>query len=241
MAVVWPAFLLAGIAGFIDALGYLELSQVFTAHMSGNSAAVGAHLGEGDWHNAMVHGLAIPAFIFGAAIGVMVERAANRKRARGRLAPAYALEMLLLIAFMTLSEVHPRPPLAPGSPKFFVLVWLLAVAMGLQSATLRRAGGMRVRTTFVSGMLTNMTEEGTLYLVELWERWRGGPSEKGRESLGRRAAEFGLIFGCFLVGGIGGGFGEARWGSWALVVPLAGLVVAVANDWVSRSGGGAER
>ncbi len=57
---IWPAVLLAWVAGFVDSLGYLALAKVFTAHMSGNSAAVGAELGAGNWHEAMVKGLAIP-------------------------------------------------------------------------------------------------------------------------------------------------------------------------------------
>ncbi len=229
---IWPAILLAWIAGFVDALGYLALAKVFTAHMSGNAAAVGAQLGSGNWHEAMVRGLAIPAFILGIAIGTATE-ALVRRWVASKLAIAFALEISLLVCFMAIEPGAGGRSPNPGSLGYFVRVWLLTLAMGIQSATLRHAGGMRVRTTYVSGMLTNMTESGVMYLMQLWggqnDRQSPGASTDSAP-LGPHAINFGLIFLSFLIGGICGGYAQVSWGSLALVAPCAGLLFLVVKD-----------
>lgn len=236
MEELWPAILLAWIAGFVDALGYLALSNVFTAHMSGNSASLGANLGRGDWHEVMTRGVAIPPFIVGIALGVLVENLARQGQKSARLAPAFGLELVFLLVYMCID--HLRGPIAvpSGTPVFFVLVALLALAMGVQSATLRRAGSTKVRTTFISGMLTNMTENGVNYLLSEWRKWSGRPlDETGPgQPFGLLAVKFGLIFFSFLIGGVCGGFGQAAWGSIALLAPMAGLAILIAEQWMHR-------
>jgi uncharacterized membrane protein YoaK (UPF0700 family) len=229
--------LLAWIAGFVDALGYLALSKVFTAHMSGNAAAVGAELGIGNWHEAMVRGLAIPGFMVGIGVGTCSEVLAHRSGLQARLVAALGLEMALLLGFIVLEPNLPDTKPAVGTLGFFLRVWLLASAMGLQSATLRRAGGTRVRTTYVTGMLTNMVVSAVQYLLRFAGyhfHGQASNSRVSRTSLGRRARMFGMIFFSFLLGGICGGLGEVRWGSMALVAPMAGLLLVALEDWMSR-------
>ena len=50
-----------------------------------------------------------------------------------------------------------------GSGVFYVVVILAALAMGLQSAYLRRVSGASVHTTFITGMLTALAEAGVAY------------------------------------------------------------------------------
>ena len=40
---------LTGIGGFVDAVGYIALFQIFTANMSGNSIHIGMYLGQRNW------------------------------------------------------------------------------------------------------------------------------------------------------------------------------------------------
>jgi uncharacterized membrane protein YoaK (UPF0700 family) len=234
---VWPAILLAWVAGFVDALGYLDLAHVFTAHMSGNSASFAAHLGRGDWQEAMVRGLAIPPFIIGVALGVLAEKLAVRRRDRARLAPAFGLELICLTAFICIDRLRSPGVVEPGKPVFFCLASLLALAMGLQSATLRRAGGTKVRTTYISGMLTNMTENGVYYVLRKWRRnCRQSQEESTSEQpFGRLAAKFGLIFLSFVAGAACGGFGQTVWGSPSLLAPICGLGVLIAQDSICRA------
>ncbi len=228
---LWPAILLAWIAGFVDALGYLALAKVFTAHMSGNAAAVGAEMGAGKWHEAMIRGLAIPGFVLGVALGETMGSLSGSRSAEARNRPrrlaSLSLELFLLVGFLVLEKLSSGSP-APGTFAYFVRVWLLALAMGVQTSALRRGGGARVRTTFISGMLTKMTLTAITWLFHLS---RSSSPASFRDSAASRAVLYGLIVFAFLTGGICGGFGEVRWGSIALVFPMAALLIIIVADW----------
>jgi len=49
----WIALSLAIIGGFVDAVGYLALFRLFTAHMRGNTVAGGADLAQQEWSEAV--------------------------------------------------------------------------------------------------------------------------------------------------------------------------------------------
>jgi uncharacterized protein DUF1275 len=60
------AFFLSGVGGCIDAIGVLTLGGLFVSHMSGNSAALGAAFGHGDWRTGSPHLFAVPLFPYRA-------------------------------------------------------------------------------------------------------------------------------------------------------------------------------
>lgn len=225
---IWPAVFLALVAGFIDALGYLVLAHLFTAHMSGNAAALGAYAGQHDWGNVVLRALPIPAFVLGGAAGAVAVTIANRRRARAQLAPAFGLELLLLIAFQ-LAFPHLRPAAAPGTAALTILVSLLAAAMGVQAATLRRVGDEEVNTSFVTGMLVDTVEECVAWAFE-----RGNPAEARRRR--RHAGLFAAIFFAFMIGAVAGSVSETRWGENALFAPMLVLAIVITEElWHGRT------
>src|SRR5436853_6720214 len=68
----WAAFLLAWVAGFSDAIGFLVLQQLGASFMSGNSMATGAALGQMDWPSVLQHGLPILSFVLGLILGFLM-------------------------------------------------------------------------------------------------------------------------------------------------------------------------
>ena len=80
----WLALLLAGVAGAVDAVGYLLLLHLFTAHMSGNSVAMGLSIGQTQWQTALLRAIPIPLFVFGVALGTAVIEIAIRQRIRSQ-------------------------------------------------------------------------------------------------------------------------------------------------------------
>ncbi len=150
---------LAVVAGFVDAVGYLSL-DLFTAHMSGNSARLGVYVAGHAFGKALVAAFAVAIFAASIVLGTLLMELATRA---GRRAPEVLVllaQALLLASFTIVGEVvavHGRIPRQP-SGRFFALVACVVAAMGLQTSSLQRVSGRTIRTTFVSGMLTTLAD-----------------------------------------------------------------------------------
>lgn len=237
---VAPAFALAWAAGGVDAIGFLTLFHLFTAHMSGNSAATGAYLGQHDWAEGLRRAFPVPVFVAGVALGsAVVESGLRRKVARPLLA-TLGLECALIAVFL----IWGRDLTAQGSLRgpsggdFFALTALPTLAMGVQNAVLRRVGPVSVRTTYVTGMLTNFAEKGVALCFWLRDRTRG----RGRRRLGlalrvfvrrpelARMGLFGGIWVSYIWGAYLSSEALGHWGLYALLLPLACLLCLIAAD-----------
>src|SRR5262249_58742304 len=86
----WMAVLLDGVGGYVDAVGYLLLFQLFAANMSGNSILLGVALGQGQWQAALRQALPIPLFVVGVVLGAVLRLALGWRggRRRGAVPPA---------------------------------------------------------------------------------------------------------------------------------------------------------
>jgi len=89
--------LLAVSAGCVDAVGFLLLFGLFTAHLSGDTTHLAVDLGSGDFgHDALARLAVLVVFVAGIVVGVAI-MAANAKRRRGLLAVEIALLMALMV------------------------------------------------------------------------------------------------------------------------------------------------
>ncbi|MCA0963512.1 YoaK family protein [Salipiger bermudensis] len=153
------AAMLSLVAGALNAAGF-ELAGLFSANMTGNISAMADNLAKGGWGAALLFGLIVVVFIFGALIaGLLIE--AGRQRGKRRIyAAVVALEagLLILTGLAALAGLT-------GADGVEVIC-LLAVALGMQNAVSTRISRARVRTTHVSGMATDIG----LSLAGLWLR-----------------------------------------------------------------------
>ena len=228
----WLAVLLAWVAGIVDAVGYLTLFRLFTAHMSGNSVEMGLRLGQGDWAEALRRAVPIPLFVLGVALGAALSEAAARRGMRSTFALVLALEAALLLTFMLYGSGSLRGGAFPSTTDwtYYLPVALLVLAMGLQTATLQRVGGRTVRTTYVTGMLTNLALASVTYLFWRYDRKRGqvGADDKGASL--QRVALLGAIWCAYALGAILGGYAELHWALRSLLFPLCALAAVIALD-----------
>ncbi|HEV3450994.1 MAG TPA: DUF1275 family protein [Acidimicrobiia bacterium] len=216
------AFLLAGIAGFVDAVGFLTLFGLFTAHLSGNTARLGVELGRGDAAAALAYAVPIAVFIGAVFVGAATTAAA-RSRGRTALAPLLAAEAVLVAVFMVLGTLlRDAGDLTPRSAAYYALAATIVTAMGLQTASLRHVCGIAVQTTFITGMVVSFAEE-------LVAAVRGDDADASR-----RAGVHGLLLGAYLGGAVAGSALDTAWSLWALTVPVAALVALTAAG-VERS------
>jgi uncharacterized membrane protein YoaK (UPF0700 family) len=209
------AWSLAGIAGALNATGFYAFG-LYSSHMTGNTSAIADHLALGDLAGAATYLALIAAFIAGAAVSAMLINAGQRSRLNGIYAFSILLEAILLAcigcAQIWLAEMHRVP----------FLVFGLSFVMGLQNAVVTRISGARIRTTHVTGMITDIgIELGNL--AELaFRRGAGGAQEVAlnREKLGLHA----VTVLSFLAGGTIGVLTYRAWGS----VLIFGAAVALA-------------
>lgn len=213
----WLALALAAVAGAVDGTGYLLLYRIFTSHMSGNTVAMMIYVAGGDWHESWRHIEPIVIFFFGIVAGIALTDLLVARRVARMFAIVCGLEFALLVVFFALA--HPAQQ--------WMVVWP-AAAMGVQNAMLRRVGDHKVRTTFVTGMLTNTAQGLVETATALFSRSGGDAREKFADF-----TFYGGIWLCFACGGILAALIAIGHGRWALLLPLSGLAVLIAYDLVA--------
>jgi len=135
------ACLLAGLAGFVDAIGFIQSGGFFVSFMSGNSTRLAVGIAE--WAAAAATAFAIIlCFLAGVIGGTLLGSRFEARR------PAAVLFLIaLLIAAAALAEGQGAPMLAIG---------LLAVAMGSENAVFEAAGEVRIGLTYMTGSLVRI-------------------------------------------------------------------------------------
>ncbi|MGH9304386.1 MAG: YoaK family protein [Acidimicrobiales bacterium] len=218
-------FCLAAIGGFVDAIGYLTLYHLFTAHMSGNTVAFGTAVGTGHWAEALRRGVPVAVFVFGVMVGTLINIRAGRAGLRPSLVAPLAVEGAALFAYVGLvaSDLTGRSILAGGTTtgNYYLAASLLVFAMGLQNATLRKVGTETVRTTYVTGILTDFAISAAHWFI-------ARRSDKHRTS--ERERGMALLAGLWFIytgGGVSGALAHVHFAIWAPVIPAA-VIVALA-------------
>ncbi len=232
---------LAWVGGFVDAVGYLLLYNIFTSNMTGNTALLGARLAARNWSNALYCFMPIVFFVAGAmASGVLLE-SGRRHGIRSVYALALGVEALLLGVFMVCAGaiVDMDGRIQPDAYwKFFPMLGLPALAMGLQNATITQISGSVVRTTHVTGVLTDLGLETVQLIYFLRDRTRGRLLERlgmalylsTRHTSVQRLALLISIWGSFAFGTTFGVLAMGKWSTACLIAPVSFLAFLVALD-----------
>ena len=112
-------------------------------------------------------------------------------------------------------------------------VLLLSFIMGLQNATVTKMSSSQIRTTHMTGVVTDLGIEMGKMLY--WNRTGTAPESQVRANQARLRLFAGLV-GMFLVGGIAGAAGFKHVG-FVFVVPLALVLLALSLPplWADRA------
>ena len=229
---------LAWVGGFVDAVGFLLLLQVFTSNMTGNTATLGRWIAEA--RPDMIAYAAFPILIFflGAALSGVLTIGGRRLGIRSFYALALSVEVVLLSAFMSIASFAPPP--ASGERAPLLLIALAALAMGLQNATITQIAGAVVRTTHVTGVLTDLGLESVQLAYWFRDRTRGRLRQRIRRALRisprhpslQRLLLLSSIWGSFLIGAVLGVLGLRYFGVTCLAGPIAFLAALVTLDLI---------
>jgi uncharacterized membrane protein YoaK (UPF0700 family) len=230
------AFLLTMVGGFVDAVGYIALFQVFTANMSGNSIHIGMYLGQHNWSDLLRPLCAIVSYVLGMLLTRIAIGIAGRVGYTRIASLTFAVEALLLAGFASAKPaMHLGQLVQLHSPPYFGFVAMLSFAMGVQTATLTNFGALSTYTTFVTGTLTKMTESITKALFWAWDELRqtGISHIVGKTAAHgdlRKSLMLAAIWAAYVIGAASGTLAKSRWELRALYLPVAVLVVVIVVD-----------
>lgn len=188
-----PILLLTWVAGTIDAIGYLGLGHVFTANMTGNAVLLGLAFGQGQFLAAFRALFALVGFTCGVAIGAILAHRAGTDvdQRRAFIGPIF-VEALVLALFALFLHL----PMIPRTQNvLYILIGLSAVAMGIQSAAVRRLNLPGIATTVLTGTITSFVAG---LVRQLHITYVSSPSEEPSVSGSGRSRHLGLQAGVFL-------------------------------------------
>jgi uncharacterized membrane protein YoaK (UPF0700 family) len=212
-------FTLAFVAGATNAGAFLAVKQ-YTSHMTGIVSSMADDLALG--HMALVLSAlgGLMSFIAGAATSAILVNHARRRRLHSEYAFPLLLEAALLLCFGLLGA---RLSSIEG---LFVpaTVMLLCFMMGLQNAVISKLSNAEIRTTHVTGIITDIGIE--LGKLVYWNRHElpGQPEVMANRPRLRLLSTLALSF---FVGGVLGALSFNHVG-YVATVPLALLLVALA-------------
>ena len=211
---------LAFVAGAINAGGFLAVHQ-YTSHMTGIVSAMADNWVTGSTAVALSGVGAIVSFAGGAACSAILINWARRRKLQSEFALPLLVEALLLLCFGVVGA-----NLATHIWLFVSMtVMLLCFIMGLQNAIVTKISNSVIRTTHVTGMVTDIgIELGKLIYVN-WDR-HGEKLPTVRANREKLRVQSTLLI-LFFVGGLAGAFGFSRMG-YAATIPLAAYLFALA-------------
>jgi uncharacterized membrane protein YoaK (UPF0700 family) len=141
--------------GLVDAISYLGLGRVFTANMTGNIVLLGFGIASNTGLPVLAPLVSLGSFLLGAgAGGVLATRMGDRHPAH--IARALAIEVSLIGGAAVLAAaVTIRPNGVSGD----IVIALLAFAMGVRNATVRRIGVPDLTTTVLTMTITGLAAD----------------------------------------------------------------------------------
>jgi uncharacterized membrane protein YoaK (UPF0700 family) len=216
---------LAFVAGAANAGGFLAVGQ-YTSHMTGMMSSVADNVVLGQLALAVAGVGALLAFLLGAMTTAWLVNWGMRQHLRSAYGLPLLLEALALLVFGLFGAA-----IGLVTQVFVPLtVVLLCFIMGLQNAVITKISKATIRTTHVTGLVTDLGLElgKLLYLNRLSGRQ---PVRADR----RRLRVHGQLVASFLVGGLLGALGFKHLG-YVSTVPLAALLLLLVmrpalEDW----------
>lgn len=226
------------VAGAINAGGFLAVGM-YTSHMSGVVSAMADNAVLGRWLLVWIGLWSLLAFIGGAMTTALMVRWALRRNLRSAYSRPLLVEAILLLVFGIFGaaiDAHSMA-LVPYT------VVLLCFIMGLQNALITKRSNAEIRTTHITGLVTDLgIELGNLFYVN-----RSFPdAPKVRANRTKIGNHLKLLLS-FILGALSGAWGFKAVGYSATVVLALILVMLVVRPlwfdfqawrtrWLGRAG-----
>lgn len=211
---------LAFVAGAMNAGGFLAVGQ-YTSHMSGIVSSVADNLAITSIPVVVIGLASVAAFIAGAAYSAILISWGNHHRTHSRYAYPLLWEAGLLLCFGLVGGSLDLQPNGFVS----VTILLLCFLMGLQNAIITKISNAEIRTTHMTGIVTDIgIELGKLVYVNSQAE---SAHYKPVRVNWRRLALLVSMLAAFFTGGLVGALGF-KYVGYASTLPLAALLIVLA-------------
>lgn len=205
---------LAFVAGATNAGGFLAVGQ-YTSHMTGILSSVADNAVLGQFALALGGLGALLAFLLGAMTTAWMVNWGLRRQLRS----AYGLPLLLEAALLLVFGLFGAAIGLMTAVFLPLTVVLLCFIMGLQNAVITKISRAVIRTTHITGLLTDLgIELGKLLYVNRH------PDQQPVRANRERLRVHGQLIASFFVGGLAGALGFKYLG-YVSTVPLAAMLL----------------
>ena len=208
-------------AGAVNAGGFLAI-QRYTSHMTGIISRIADDLIASELTVVLAGISALLCFIAGAATTAIFINWARRRKLHSEYALSLALEAVLLLMFGLLGAN------LDVLVEVFVptTVLLLCFIMGLQNAIMTKVSRSEIRTTHMTGVVTDIGIE--LGLLFYWNRSKHLPPDENVRANRQKLKVYLMVFFSFLIGGILGAVTFKHVG-YFMTVPIAMFLMLIAS------------
>lgn len=210
---------LAFVAGATNAGGFLAVHQ-YTSNMTGHVSGMADDIALALYGPALAGLGIVLSFIAGAACCAIMVNYSRRHRLHGEYAFPLLLEALLLLGFGLMGASFART----DGQTFSMIAMLLGFIMGLQNAVITKISHAEIRTTHVTGLITDMGIE--LGKLCYWNRTHLEDQAPVRANHARLRL-LSWLATAFFSGGVLGAWGFKHVG-YTATVPLALLLIILA-------------
>ncbi|HBS27956.1 MAG TPA: hypothetical protein DEB06_00555 [Phycisphaerales bacterium] len=230
------AITLAWVAGYTNIVCLLA-AGIVTSHLSGTASNLGADIAGGKWAFAGHALYLLLTFFLGAVVSGLATEAGRRRGWESIYVLPMAIEALLLGVFAIANELH-EPQVARFGSSLFWWTGIASAAMGLQNATITRISSGVVRTTHVTGVVTDLGLEAVQFFWWVFDREKDYPPGRlhslvhavRHHPTGRRLALLGSILGSFIVGAALGTLAYEHTPRWSMFPPVLFLLWIIYQD-----------
>ena len=210
---------LAFVAGAMNAGGFLAVQQ-YTSHVTGSLSMLADQLALGQMGLVVDATVSVLAFLVGAVVSSVLILEARRRR----LASEYALPLLLEAALILLFGLAGSQLSRYEGLLVPFTVVLLCFMMGLQNAVVTKLSGAVIRTTHMTGVVTDLGIE----IGRALQSHRAPAEGEVPVRIDRqRMVVLGGLLLAFMAGAVAGAFGFKSVG-YVFTVPLALVLAALA-------------
>jgi uncharacterized membrane protein YoaK (UPF0700 family) len=215
---------LAFVGGYADGASFL-LANTFTGHLTGNCILAVVSAAGKEWHLAADRLLAVTVFLVGIVCSLTLTRFIPVRLRRYSLAIAMFIEVLLI-----LSACLFRANRANHEP----FIVCMCLALGIQNDALRKTNGFSVHSTYVTGMVTTLTQKSFQHFFST----RSPEPDSTKHSAGAAIQVLAPMWISFLSGALAGSLMVASFHSVGLLGIVLLLIVLICAEMKTKLSGG---